>query len=259
MNKVSMRLDYVTENFPLEEQFRIASEVGVDGVETGQMLGYDCRKARELADKYGIPFVGIGFYDIMNCRIGAPWKEIESSFMKTVECAGVLGANYLLTLGPDVAERGEAAAAAFAENIKPAVEVCAKHDLTLLLEPHSTKYPNPFGDFSHYFINTSEIALDLIHRIDSPYVKMLFDCYHIQTMEGDLLKKIEKNLSEICHFHIAGTPDRDEPWKGEINYPNLVAQVKKMGYDGYFGLEYYPENLSDIDTLGRAVKYIKES
>lgn len=259
MNKVSMRLDYVTEDFPLEEQFSIAAKTGVDGVETGEMLGYDCNKASKLSEKYDIPFVGIGFYDIMNCRIGEPWEKIESSFMKTVECAKILGTKYLLTLGPEVNERGEKETLSFVENVKPAIEVCEKYDLTLLLEPHNTKYPNPFGDFSHYFINTSKIALELIEKIKSPHIKMLFDCYHIQTMEGDLLKNIERNISEIWHFHIAGTPGRDEPWKGEINYPNLINQIKKMGYDGYFGLEYYPENLSDIDTLCKAVKYIRES
>lgn len=257
MNKVSMRLDYVTEKYSLEDQFKIAHDVGADGVETGQMTGYDCVRAAELSHKYDIPFVGIGFYDIMNCRIGDRWENIEEMFKKTVECAKILGVKTLLTLGTDVEDRGENARSEFAENIRPALEICEENGIVLLLEPHGTKYPNPFGDFSRYFINTTEIALDLIKRINSPYVKMLFDCYHVQTMEGDILMKIRRNIKDIAHFHIAGTPKRDEPWNGELNYINIVREINACGYDGYFGLEYYPADMDDVNSLKKAVEYIK--
>lgn len=254
--KFSLRLDYLFEHDKLEDQIRFAAESGTDAIETGDMTNYDCVKALDLSEKYNVPYIAIGFYDIMNCRVGDKWENIKDSFERTIECAKQLKVKTLLTLGPDVVDRGESARKMFVENIKPAVELCEDNDIKMLLEPHVTKYPNPFGDFSNYFINTSEIALNLINRIGSPKVKMLFDCYHIQTMEGDLLMKIKQHLQKIAHFHIAGAPDRDEPWFGEINYPNVLKQINSMGYDDYYGLEYYPKDNSPAN-VSKVLEYLR--
>lgn len=259
MIKVSMRLDYVLPEYTLEDQFKISSEVGVDGVEIGELSECNCMRAAELSAKYNVPVIACGYYNMWPTRLGIPFIEIKDNFDKTITCAKELGCRTLLSLSGNSVNRDETSRLMFVENMKPVVERCEKEDITVVLEPHNTKYINPVFDFSEYYMDTTLIGYDLIGRIKSDHVKLLFDCYHVQTMEGDLLMNIKKNLSMIGHFHIAGVPDRDEPWNGEVSYQNIVQKINDMGYKGYYGLEYYPENTKKIDVLAAAITYIKNS
>jgi len=259
MAKVSMRVDYTLDGLSLEEQIQIAKNVGADAVETGELKGYDCKKAGAAAVKHGIEFVACGFYDIWNARVGAPFEEIKDNLIKTIECAKALGTNKLLSLTIDSVDRGSKAQVKFIENMKPVVELCEKNKMILVLEPHSTIHVNPLVDMSKYFLNTSKLAYHLMDQLDSPNVKMLFDFYHIQTMEGDIMMNVKQHLDRIIHFHIAGVPGRDEPMNGELHYPNLVRFINGLGYENYFGLEYFPADRSDLETLAKTVKYIKNA
>ena len=258
MTKVSIRLDYLLDKYSLEDQFKIASEVGIDGVETGQLLDYNCNLAAEYAEKYNVPFIACGFYDMWASRLGTPFSGIKDNLIKTIECAKILNCSKLLSLTDNSDDREDSYKSQFIENMKPVIELCEKNNLTILIEPHSTKYNNPAFDFSRYFLDKTQLGYELIDRIGSDKVKLLFDFYHVQTMEGDIIMNIRHRLKSIGHFHIAGTPDRDEPWNGELNYLNLVGTVKTMGYDEYFGLEYYPTDSANIDSLAKAIKFIKE-
>jgi hydroxypyruvate isomerase len=77
----------------------------------------------------------------------------------------------------------------------------------------------------------------------------MFDCYHIQIMQGDLTRRIEANLSSIGHIQFAAVPDRGEPDLGEVHYPNLLATIDAMGWNGYLGAEYKPRNGRTKDGL----------
>ncbi|MCD7896032.1 MAG: TIM barrel protein [Planctomycetaceae bacterium] len=259
MIKVSMRIDYTLENRSLEDQIRLAADAGADAVETGELKGYDCRKAAAVAARCGISFVACGFYDIWNARVGAPFAAIRDNLDKTIACAKELGCTRLLSLAIDSTERGPAGQDAFLRNVEPVVRRCEDHGMTLVFESHSTKYPNPLVDMSRYFLDTSRLACDLIQRLGSDNVRLLFDFYHIQSMEGDIMMKLKANIDLICHFHIAGVPDRDEPMNGELHYPNLVRLATALGYDGYFGLEYFPTDKDDLAALAAAVAYIKSA
>lgn len=67
---------------------------------------------------------------------------------------------------------------------------------------------------------------------------MLFDIYHQQRTEGNILERIEKNIDIIGHFHVADSPKRTEPGTGELNWKNILSAIEKTGYPGYVGLEY---------------------
>ena len=259
MTKVSMRVDYTLEGYSISDQIKIAKEAGVDAVETGELMGLDCKEAARVSAKLDIPFVACGFYDIWNARIGAPFGEIEKNLLKTIDCAKELGTNLLLSLTIDSIDRGEEGKKAFVENMMPVAELCVKEDMIIALEPHSTKYTNPLVDMSGYFLDSSKLAYELIDRMNCPNVKILFDFYHIQTMEGDILMNIKQNIDEITHFHIAGVPERDEPMNGELHYQNIVNYVNNLGYDKYFGLEYFPADATKIDRLKDVVEFIKSA
>ena len=119
--------------------------------------------------------------------------------------------------------------------LKPTVEMAEKAGVTLLLEPLNTRY-----DHRGYFLASSDEGAEICREIGSSRLKLLFDCYHMQIMEGDLVNHIKRNIDVIGHFHSAGVPGRHELYQGETDYPFLMGQIETLGYQGVFGLEYLP-------------------
>lgn len=137
------------------------------------------------------------------------------------------------------------------EGLKPTLDMAEKAGVTLLLEPLNTKYDHP-----GYFCRSSDAAAKICRNLKSGRMKVLFDCYHMQIMEGDLVKHIERNIDVIGHFHSAGVPGRHELFKGEVDYPFLIEQIEAMGYKGVFGLEYQP-SIPDEESLRQTLKYLR--
>ncbi|MDO4344251.1 MAG: TIM barrel protein [Eubacteriales bacterium] len=122
------------------------------------------------------------------------------------------------------------------ETMKRAGEMAAAENVTLVIEPL-----NLLVDHPGYHLALSEDAFDLLERIDCPNVKLLFDIYHQQITEGNLIRTITAHIKEIGHFHAAGNPGRGEITEGEINYPGVLKAIAECGYTGYVGLEYMTE------------------
>lgn len=137
------------------------------------------------------------------------------------------------------------------DGLKATVEIAEKAGITLLLEPLNDTYDHP-----GYWLTGSDGAAQICREIKSERMKMVFDCYHMQIMEGDLIKHIERNIDVTGHFHSAGVPGRNELYKGEINYPYVMDQIEKFGYKGLFGLEYMPST-DDGESLLRTLEYLK--
>jgi len=131
------------------------------------------------------------------------------------------------------------------KTLEEASQIAAKEDMVLLLEPL-----NSLVDHPGYFLTSSKIGFDIAKKINSPNLRLLYDIYHMQIMEGNILDTIKENIALIGHFHSAGVPGRHELDNGELNYPSIVKEVDRLGYQGYFGLEYFPA-LSSEESLQR--------
>lgn len=117
--------------------------------------------------------------------------------------------------------------------------------VTLVLEPL-----NILVDHKGYYLSTSDEGFDILDKVNSPRVKLLYDIYHQQITEGNLIARITDNIDRIGHFHVADVPGRYEPGTGEINYGNVFARIAETNYDGFIGLEFRPS--TDAATaLGR--------
>lgn len=116
------------------------------------------------------------------------------------------------------------------QRVAPIME---EEGMTMVIEPLNKKVNHPT-----YHLSTSLEAFSLIAEIGSPNIKILFDIYHQQITEGNLIETIRDNISRIGHFHAAGNPGRTEITKGEINYRHVFEAIRDMGYNGYIGLEY---------------------
>ena len=111
---------------------------------------------------------------------------------------------------------------------------------------------NVLVDHEGYLISKSSEAFDLIRRVDSPAVKVLFDIYHQQITEGNVIRNITENIDLIGHFHIGDNPGRHEPGTGELNYSAIISAIKDTGYDRYLAFECSPSG--DAHEVAKKMK-----
>lgn len=121
--------------------------------------------------------------------------------------------------------------------LKAGAPVCEDAGITLVLEPL-----NVLVNHKGYYLATSAEGFQIIDEVGSPNVKLLFDIYHQQITEGNLIQNITRNIAKIGHFHVADVPGRHQPGTGEINYAGVFKAIIKTGYDGFLGLEMWPTN-----------------
>ncbi len=155
---------------------------------------------------------------------------------ESIDAAKKCGVKMLITqVGNDTGKSWEQQMRNVLEGCKAAVPILENADITLLVEPLNIKV-----DHKGYFLSMSSDGFALIQDVGSPRVKLLYDIYHQQITEGNLIPTIIKNIGDIGHFHAAGHPGRHELDTGEINYPNVFRAILEAGYQGYVGLEYFP-------------------
>ena len=163
-------------------------------------------------------------------RLDCPRLTILSD---QVDCRGI-------PIPPARPLTGDEKANSIFEGLKKAAAMAEAENMTLLVEPLNTKVDHPGYTLSH-----STPTFEIVRRIGSPRLKVLYDVYHMQIMEGDLIATMHANLSEIGHIHAADVPGRHEPGTGEINYVNIARMLRTRGYDRCIGLECFPRDRSE--------------
>jgi len=133
-------------------------------------------------------------------------------------------------------------------NLKFAAAKLAENGIRLLVEPINTR------DIPGFFLNNTASALSIIDMVNSSNIRLQYDIYHMQIMEGDIIPTIQANLSIIGHIQLADTPGRNEPGTGEINYPFVLNAIDDMDYSGWIGCEYKPATIT-ADGLSWASRY----
>jgi len=171
-------------------------------------------------------------------RIG----EFQDSVATAIRYALALGApqvNCLAGIRPPEVPR-EVAEDTFAANLRFAAAEFRPAGILLLAEPIN------FHDIPGFLLNRSAQAMAIFDRAGSDNLKLQYDIYHMQRMEGELALTIERLLPRIAHFQIAGNPGRTEPDRGEINYPHLFRLIDRLGYTGWIGAEYKPVSRTEV-------------
>ncbi len=119
--------------------------------------------------------------------------------------------------------------------IRELLPLFEKEGMTMLIEPINNKVDHPEAG-----LWSSKEGFDMARRINSPNVKVLFDIYHMQVMEGDVTRTMIDNIDLIAHVHCAGSPGRNEPFGSELDYVSIIKLLQKAGYSGGVGIEYKP-------------------
>ena len=116
--------------------------------------------------------------------------------------------------------------------LKRLAPIAEENDVTLLMEAL-----NPLVDHKGFFLTRTDQTVEILKAVGSPNIKMLFDIYHQQITEGNVIRNFTENIDHIGHFHVADNPGRQEPGTGELNYANIFNAIAATGYDGFVALE----------------------
>ena len=137
---------------------------------------------------------------------------------------------------------------------KEVMPYAEKHGINLCLEHlNSRDDTHPMKGHPGYFGDDVDFCVDLIKRVDSPNMKLLFDIYHVQIMNGDVISRIRQYKDLIGHYHTAGCPGRAElDETQEINYPPIMKEIVKTGYKGYVAQEFIPTWDDPVKALRHA-------
>ena len=169
-------------------------------------------------------------------------REAHSDYLeglkRSIEVAHRLGCTRLITQTgleqPSVSHKETLKV--IAEGLWKAVPVLQDADIHLMVEPICRQ------DIAGYSLVTSRDAKWLLDEVDAPQIRLLYDIYHQQISEGNLLSNIQTLLPRIDHFHAAGIRNRGCLHDGEVNYPYLFREIARLGYEGAVGLEYFRGN-----------------
>ncbi|HZK21528.1 MAG TPA: TIM barrel protein [Oscillospiraceae bacterium] len=244
----SVCIEMIFNELPFYERFAAVKNAGINAAE---IWGWAHRDLSEL--KRAISLSGVSLssmcVDSKDEDVSKRYKNnpivsngSEGIFCEivhhSVEAAKQLGVkNLIVTTGQ---ESEDLSREKQQENIISALLAAAPifetNGLTAVIEPLNTLI-----DHKGYYLSTSKQAADIINEVSSKNVKMLFDVYHQQITEGNVINNIKKYIDIIGHFHIADNPGRNEPGTGELNYSSIFRAISKTKYSGYIGLEFSPK------------------
>lgn len=225
------------------DRFEAAAKAGFEGVEYLFPYDYTPAEIKSRLDANGLTQV------LYNLPAG-DWaagergiachpdrvEEFRAGVDKAIEYAKVLGntqVNCLAGIQP-VGVSDDQARQTLVENLRFAADRLKAAGIRLIAEPINIR------DIPGFFLNRTEQALTLFDEVASDNLKLQYDIYHMQIMEGDLAQTIETHLARIAHIQIADNPGRHEPGSGEIHYPFLFGHLDRLGYGGWVGAEYKP-------------------
>lgn len=247
MPKYSLCIEAVLPEVDFYDRIAIAAELGYDAIEFWDPKGKDIPRIAHLAAQNHIPVSICGMLDGWTNCVDCQEEVFVASVRRSVEIAQELDCHALIALTGQARGDSDAQKAALIENLRRAVEVVEPLGVTLCLESLNTRIDHP-----GYFLDSTRLGFGVVQEIGSSGVKLLYDIYHMQIMEGNIIATINENIASIGHFHSAGVPGRHELFSGELHYRGIVKAIDGAGYQGYFGLEYWPTydaRQSLLDTL----------
>ena len=226
---------------------RAAADLGYTAVETYDWRMLDTAAVKATLDETGVELCSIL---VMENRLTTPaCRDLWLTALKdTCEAAAKMGVTRAITqVGNDTGAPREEQHAAIVETLKAAAPILEHYGVTVMPEPLNVKV-----DHRGYYLTSAAEGFAICREVDSPFVKLVYDIYHQQVTEGDIISTVTKNLDLIAHLHSAGHPGRHDLWEGELNYKYIFDAIDRAGYTGACGLEY--SALGDpVESLRRAM------
>ena len=229
---VCIEMLFPESDFP--DRIRKVKEAGIPAVEFWCWWEHDIGEIAEICRKEGIAVAGIctRFLSMTDEEQGEAYLE---ALRETLAAARILRCQHIVShVGYDNGQAYEKQRGNILRTLRKAAADLEGAEIPLLLEPVSRE------EIPNYFESRSDGVAEMIRATDSPYVRMLFDIYHQQLTEGNILGHLRRHRELIGHIHAAGVPERGEIERSELWYPRVFEELEAIGYDGYIGLEYHP-------------------
>lgn len=220
---------------PLQKTIRQIAALGYDAVELWGWKDLNVDAVRDAMAETGVELLSMCTTEFRMtdpaCR--TLWLE---GLEESCRMARQLGVKKLITqVGPDTGAPRQLQHEAIVTTLTQAAPILEKHGITVMIEPL-----NVLVDHPGYYLTSAAEGFAIIREVGHPLVKLVYDIYHQQVTEGNILPNILNNLDCIAHLHAAGHPGRRELHLGENNYKVIFEAVDKAGYRGACGLEYMP-------------------
>ena len=243
MPRFAANLSMLFTELPFLERFKAAAEAGFSAVEFMFPYEFSARDIAAALKDNGLELVlhNLPAGDWARGDRGIACQpnrvaEFREGVSKAIDYAHALGCpklNCLAGLSPDGAA-AEKARGVLIENLQYAAEKLEAAKIDLLLEPVNSR------DIPGFFVDRPSLGLAIVAATGAKNLKLQYDVYHAQVMEGDLVNTIEREFARIGHIQVADNPGRHEPGTGEIAYPFVFRKIDELGYDGWIGCEYKP-------------------
>lgn len=214
---------------------------GFDKIETYDRKSLDISAVKEALKRNNVELISMctSFFNMTDSRYRQTWLEnLDESCADAVK----LGVGKLITqVGNDTGDERALQHENIVKTLQLAKPVLEKYGVTVMIEPL-----NVLVDHKGYYLTSSAEAFEIVRETGSEYVKVVYDIYHQQITEGNIIPNIVNNLDCIAHLHCAGHPGRHDLQFGENDYKVIFSAVDKAGYTGCCGLEYTP--ITDAET-----------
>jgi hydroxypyruvate isomerase len=241
--KFSVNVSILFTELPFLERFAAVREAGFDAVEFWWPAGEDLDALIDAVEATGLEVALINF-DAGDMPAGdrglladpARKERFRANVPVALSLAARLRCTRLNALvghrleGHDLDEQ----LGRVRDNLRWAADRAAPHGARVLVEAVNTLENGP------YLVASTDAALELIASTGRDNVGLQYDAYHMQRMEGDVVATLRRHVHQIAHIQIADSPDRHQPGTGELDYGFILAELARLGYDGYVGLEYKP-------------------
>lgn len=238
----SVCVDAVFEGQAIENALKTVSQCGYTAFEFWCWWEKDFEQLIDLRDRHGLEISAFctKFISLVDPSLRG---EYLKGLQESIAAAQHLDCKTLISqVGDFMPGRSrEEQHQSLVDGLTEAAPLLESAGITLVIEPLNERV-----DHAGYYLVRSDEAFDVIAQVASDHVKVVFDIYHQQISEGDLMINISNNIDKIGHFHAAGNPGRHELSIGEINYPEIFAMIEQSGYQGYVGLEYWPKHEASL-------------
>ncbi len=237
----------------LVERFGRAAEAGFSGVEFWWPSGEDLDQVEGAIKDSGLEVALFNFDagDMPNGDRGLVsdperQQEFRDNVPVALELARSVGCtrlNALVGLELDGVDTDQQLKLAV-DNVGWAADQVGEHGIQVMIEAVNTFENGP------YLLPTTRAAAEFVERVGRENVRLQYDAYHMQRMEGNIVATLRERIDSIAHIQVADSPDRGEPGSGELNYRYIFAALQDLPYDGWVGLEYQPTTETTEESLG---------
>ena len=257
--KKSACLEMIFAEYDFYDRFKPAKDAGFNAIEFWGWDNKDILRIKELCDTYELEIASFSGDKDFSLIDEAHQNAYIDYVNQSIEKAKILGCKNLVIHSNAL---GEGGAVMNSYNDKSNYEkfgvmvttlmklalIAEREDVTLVLEALNTEV-----DHAGNFLAYTRDSVRAIKCVKSPNIKVLYDIYHMQLMEGKIINILKENINEIGYIHVADAPGRMEPGTGEINYSNIFKVLGELKYDGYIGFELSPSRDS-IEVARELVK-----